>query len=252
MQPRIPSSPSGRRTYTTWIHNPHSLGNWIQTTKVSSSRTTAWRNQTWNPSWWTLDIQTRILTAFRQSHAINQQMVQLLDSKIRSLYTEACGLVNDRAETLRGYGRVQTALEVHQQSILRKCGLFVKPTSFQVAAPKSKDMASTATMSSAANAAKKRRSRGKGRKIRNISPHTTPPPIYAPPRTSTPVPAARPVFSFTDARPQYRQTACSGQPKQKSGSGTPCSPSREKQRVLPPRPAGLHCWDTLAISLGGV
>ena len=46
------------------------------------------------------DIQTRILTAVRQSQANNQQMVQLLDSKIRSLYTAASGLVNDGAETL--------------------------------------------------------------------------------------------------------------------------------------------------------
>ena len=58
-----------------------------------------------------LDIQTRILTAVRQSRTYNQQMVQLLDSKIRSLYTVASGLVNDGAETLRGYGRVQTALD---------------------------------------------------------------------------------------------------------------------------------------------
>ena len=38
-----------------------------------------------------LDIQTRILTAVRQSHAYNQQMVQLLDFKIRSLYIVASG-----------------------------------------------------------------------------------------------------------------------------------------------------------------
>ena len=43
-------------------------------------------------------------------------------------YTVASGLVNDGVETLRGFGRVQTALDIHQQSILRKCGPFVKPT----------------------------------------------------------------------------------------------------------------------------
>ena len=42
------------------------------------------------------EIQTRILVAVKQSHTNNQQMVQLLDSKIRSLYTAASGLVNDR------------------------------------------------------------------------------------------------------------------------------------------------------------
>ena len=76
-----------------------------------------------------MDIKVRILAAARQSHANNQEMVQLLDSKIRSLYTAASGLVNDGVETLRGFGRVQTALNVHQQSILRKSGPFVKPTS---------------------------------------------------------------------------------------------------------------------------
>ena len=58
------------------------------------------------------EIQTRILVAVRQSHANNQEMVQLLDSKIRSLYTVASGLVNDGVETLRGYGWVQTALNI--------------------------------------------------------------------------------------------------------------------------------------------
>ena len=40
-------------------------------------------------------IQTRILMAAKQSNANNQEMVQLLDSKIRSLYTVASGLVNE-------------------------------------------------------------------------------------------------------------------------------------------------------------
>ena len=60
-------------------------------------------------------IQIMILTAARQSHTSNQEMVQLLDSKIRSLYTAASGLVNDRVETLRGFGRVQNALDICQQ-----------------------------------------------------------------------------------------------------------------------------------------
>ena len=51
-----------------------------------------------------LEVQTRILPAVKQSHANNQQMVQLWDSKARSLYTVAARLVNDRVETLRGYG----------------------------------------------------------------------------------------------------------------------------------------------------
>ena len=37
-----------------------------------------------------------------------------------------------------------------------------------------------------------------------------------------------------DARPQYRQAARSGLQQSQSGSGTPSSPAREKQRMLPP------------------
>ena len=72
--------------------------------------------------------QTRILAAVRQSHANNLEMVQLLDSKIRSLYATASGLVNERMKTLRGFGRVETAVDVCQQSILRKIGLLLCPT----------------------------------------------------------------------------------------------------------------------------
>ena len=103
------------------------------------------------------DIKVRILAAARQSTANNQEMVQLLDSKIRSLYTTASGLVNDGVETLRGYGQVLTALNVRQQSILRMSGPFVKPTcSKAVTSKPSKDKATTCAMSSATNKAKKR------------------------------------------------------------------------------------------------
>ena len=56
------------------------------------------------------DIKNRVLIAARESHTRNQEKVQALDSKFRSLYTAASGLVNDRGETLRGFSRVQTAL----------------------------------------------------------------------------------------------------------------------------------------------
>ena len=58
------------------------------------------------------DIKDRVLIAARESHARNQEKVQNLDSKIRSLYTTASGLVNDWKETLCGYGKVLTALNV--------------------------------------------------------------------------------------------------------------------------------------------
>ena len=53
-------------------------------------------------------------------------MVQALYAKARSLYSSAAGLVNDGVETLRGFGKVQTALDIHLQSIVRKSGPFVK------------------------------------------------------------------------------------------------------------------------------
>ena len=41
------------------------------------------------------EMKTMILMAVRQSQANNQQMVQLWDSKAKSLYSAAAGLVND-------------------------------------------------------------------------------------------------------------------------------------------------------------
>ena len=110
-------------------------------------------------------------------------------------------LVTYRVETLKGYRQIQTALDVHQQSILRKAGLFVKPTSSNSTEPKpGKDKGSTCALSSAHNVERKRRSRGKGRKIRGLSPHPIPPPVSALPRTSIPVPAEQPiVFHYVDA-----------------------------------------------------
>ena len=75
------------------------------------------------------EIKAKILVAVRQAHLKNLQRVQQWDSKVRSLYFAALGLVNDGVETLRGYGQIQTALDVCQQSILRRAGPFVKPPS---------------------------------------------------------------------------------------------------------------------------
>ena len=75
------------------------------------------------------EVQTRILTAVRQAYSNNIQQVQQWDSKVRSLYSVALGLVNDRVESLRGYGQIQTALDVRQQYILRRAGPFVTRSS---------------------------------------------------------------------------------------------------------------------------
>ena len=147
------------------------------------------------------------------------EQVQLWDSKVRSLYSAASGLVNDGVETLRGYGWMQTTLNVHQQFILRRAGPFNKPPSSNSTVSKSsKDKGSTCAVSSAYNVKRKRRSRGKGRKIRGLSPHPTPPPVSAPPRPPTSVCTARQiVFHSLGARPQYREASLRG--LQQSGSG---------------------------------
>ena len=58
------------------------------------------------------EMKIMILAAVKESQANNKQMVQLLDPKARSLYSSAAGLVNDGVETLRGFGKVQTALDI--------------------------------------------------------------------------------------------------------------------------------------------
>ena len=67
-----------------------------------------------------MEMKVMILMAVKQSQANNQQMVQLWDSKARSLHPAVAGLVNDGVEMLRGFGKVQMALDTRQQSILRK------------------------------------------------------------------------------------------------------------------------------------
>ena len=116
---------------------------------------------------------------------------------------------------------MQTALDVCHQSILRKSGPFVKPTSSLAATIKpGKDKAITCAMSSASNVAKKKRSRGIGRKIQGLSPHIIPSPVSAPSATSKTVPAAQ---------------ARRGLQKSKPGSGKHSSSSDwAKPRMLPP------------------
>ena len=143
------------------------------------------------------EVQSRILTVVRQAHLNNLQRVQQWDSKVRNLYTAASGLVNERVETLRGYRLIQTALGVCQQSILRRAGPFIKPPSSSSTVSKSsRDKGSTCAVSSAYKVEQKRRSRGKGREIKGLSPHPTPPPVSVPrKRPPTTVSTARQLCS---------------------------------------------------------
>ena len=145
------------------------------------------------------------------------------------------GLFNDWVESLNCYERIQTALDICQQSIVRRVGPFVISTSSNSTHLKlRKDKVSTCTLSSAHNMERKRRSRVKERKIRGLSPHPIPPPVSVLPRTSTPVTAERQiVFLYMDARPPYREASLRG--LQQSWSGDrPCSPDRVKPRGGPP------------------
>ena len=148
---------------------------------------------------------------------------------------------------MRGYRKVLAALDVHQQSILRKTGPFVKPTISKSSTKPGKDKGISCAMSLATNTAKKRRSRGKGRKIQGLSPHVTPPPYSEPSTTSTPAPAASPViYGGLDIR--HKQEALRQLQSSKSGSKElPCSPAREKQRKLPSSNSGQQdLWDHLS------
>ena len=64
-------------------------------------------------------------------HQKNLKKVKALDQKVQGLCTTAAGLVNYSSETMCGYGKVISALDIRQQVILRKHGPFVKPTSSQ-------------------------------------------------------------------------------------------------------------------------
>ena len=128
------------------------------------------------------EVQNRILTAVRQTHDNNLEKMQLWDSKVRSLYSAASSLVNDRVETLRGYRRIQTALDVCLQSIMRRAGPFYKPPSSTSTSKPGKDKGSSCVVASTYKVDQKRRSKGKGRLIMGLSPHPTPPPVSVMPK----------------------------------------------------------------------
>ena len=61
------------------------------------------------------EVKLRITSTVNQSLAANRDREQVYHSTLRSLYKAAFGLVNDGAETLRGFGQVYTALDIRQQ-----------------------------------------------------------------------------------------------------------------------------------------
>ena len=89
------------------------------------------------------------------------------------------------------------------QSIVRRAGPFYKPPSSTSTSMPGKDRGSSCAVASAYKVEQKRRSRGKGRLIKGLSPHPTPPPVSVPPtRPPTSVSAARQlVFRNLEARP---------------------------------------------------
>ena len=75
------------------------------------------------------EVCSMILQAVKQTHVNNLWKLQLWDSKIGRLYSAGAGLVNDGVESYRGYRRIQTTLDVCQQSIVRRACLLIKPPS---------------------------------------------------------------------------------------------------------------------------
>ena len=122
---------------------------------------------------------------------------------------------------------MQTALHMHQQSILRKSGPFVKPRSSLAGVKLYKDKGISCTLSSANNMAKKKRSKGSGRKTLGLPPCTPLPPVQHR-VASTSGPAAQ----------EHR-----GLQKSKSGAGKhPKSSFWEMHRMNPPStPAQKDC-----------
>ena len=102
----------------------------------------------------------------QESHNKNCIQVQALDAKFRSLYTASSGLVNDSMETLRGYSKFVSALDLRKQTIIRKSGVFVRPGALRhkVFYGLGEGVPPSAH-SSTAGAKKKARSRGKGWKL---------------------------------------------------------------------------------------
>merc|ERR1712112_483889 len=102
-----------------------------------------------------------------------------MDQKFRGHYNITEGLVNDSSEAIRGFGKVAAALDIRQQFIVRRSGLFVKPTppkaSGKQLKPGAKPVPKNA-VSSAQNVKKKQRSPGKGRKVQGLPAHPAPPP----------------------------------------------------------------------------
>ena len=112
------------------------------------------------------EVQARILQAIRQTHVNNLEKLRAWNSKVRTLYSASLGLINNGVESYKGYGWIQTALDVRQQSIVRRAGPFIKPPSSSPSTSKP----SPSFAGAPANVECKRRTRGKGRVIRGHSP----------------------------------------------------------------------------------
>ena len=121
------------------------------------------------------------------------------------------------------------ALDIHLQSIVRKSGPFVKEPCSSLASVKLlKDKGVTCAMSSANNVAKKKRSKGSGRKTQGLPPRNPLPPVQHQ-VASTSGPAAQ---------------GCRGLQNSKSGSGKhPKSSKKEKHRTNPSSTPAHRDWE---------
>ena len=114
--------------------------------------------------------------------------MKALDHKIQSLYSTAANLVNNSSESLCGYGRMMSALDVRQQVILRRnSGSYVRPSSSPSKLKPGAKPVPSGAVGSDKQAKKKARSRGKGRGSQGLPAHPA-----LPPASSNPPPQAPP------------------------------------------------------------
>ena len=119
--------------------------------------------------------------------------------------------------------------------MVRRVGPYYKPPCSTSTSKPGKDRGSSCTVASAYKVEQKRRSRGKGRLIKGLSGHPTPPPVSVQPkRPPTLVSTVRQImFCSLDARSQFRDVLSGGSQQSRSGD-RPLSPIRVKPRAGPP------------------
>ena len=120
------------------------------------------------------DIWLRITKAVKDSQDENARCVQawssMLDGPFRSVYSVSVDLINGVIENLRAYGKLVGALDLRQQTLIRRSGPFLRLSSAQLCGGntnskvKEKGALQGPLAKSTASQKKKVRNKGKSRK----------------------------------------------------------------------------------------